>query len=157
MQIQTHLLSKTGAKIVIALKGDTNGYSGILAVDGDGKSTDQRTLRVAGTITLKTGWKISVQIFARDNWMAKSSSAFSCHVFKTFDGCTNKQTAQALARAFTFVKDQMNNTINRTSRADTNVDIMSVRAAEGFKDDVMGVSYVFIYLSVVIILVIQMY
>merc|ERR1712032_1609648 len=120
-QIQTRSLSKTGAKIVITLKGDTNDFTGLLAMGGSRRSIDQRTLMVAGTIALKSGWEASVKIFTRDNnWTAKSSSGFSCHLIKTFDGCMNKQSAQSLARVFSIVKDKMKNTDNLVG-ADTSV------------------------------------
>ena len=164
IQIQTDSLSKTGNKVVITINGKTNGYSGLLGVDGNRRSTDERTLRVAGTITLKSGWKTSVKIFTRDNnWMAKSSSGFSCHLLKTFNGCTDKQAAKSLAQVFTFHKDQMNNTLNRTTRADTNVPIFlsenvvghPVTSAEETVDAARYISYIFVSVSSVITLAIQ--
>ena len=159
MQIQTRSLSKTGAKIVITLKGDTNDFTGLLAMGGSRRSIDQRTLMVAGTIALKSGWEASVKIFTRDNnWTAKSSSGFSCHLIKTFDGCTNKQSAQSLARVFSFVKDKMKNTDNLVG-ADTSVVMLPdpIRAAEEPTDDAEDASYIFVCVSAVIILTIQIY
>ena len=157
VQIQTHSLSKTGAKIVITLNGETKDYSALLAVDGDRRFTDPRTLRVTGTLALKSGWKTSVKIFTRDNnWMAKSSSGFSCHLIKTFDGCTDKQSVQVLAQMFTFVKPQTNHTINRTTRSDViNAVFRPANVAEEFADDAMSVSYSFVHVYLVIAVVIQ--
>ena len=110
-------LSKAGARLVIALDGGTNGNGGLFVVEGNGGSTDQRTLRVAGTIALESGRKMSVNIFTRDeSWEAKSSSRFSCHLLKMFDGCTEDQAAEALAHVFAFADDQINNTSNSTTR-----------------------------------------
>ena len=165
IQIQTHSLSKTGSKVVITINGKTNGYSGLLAVDGS--STDQHTLRVAGTITLKSGWKTSVKIFTTDkNWMAKSSSGFSCHLLKTSNGCTAKQSAQSLAQVFAFFGDQMSNTSTRTSRADTTVRALPtddvdglvshpVTATEEFVDAATGFSCIFLCSFAVITLTMQ--
>ena len=168
IQIQTHSLSKTGTKVVIALNGETNGYRSLIAVDGNRRSTNQRTLRVAGTITLKSGWKTSVNIFTRDNnWIAKSSSGFSCHLLKTFNGCSGKQASQVSSPIFPFVKDQMNTTINWTTRVfDTNVrtlpagDFVSQLATPTaeFADAVMpGASYLFACSPLVITLAIQIH
>ena len=167
IQIQTDSLSKTGSKVVITINGKTNGYSGLLAVDGS--STDQHTLRVAGTITLKRGWTTSVKIFTTDkNWMAKSSSGFSCHLLKTSNGCTAKQSAQSLAQVFAFVEGQMSNTSNRTSRADTTVPALPtddvdgvvshpVTATKKTVDVAMGVSCIFACSFAVITLSMQIH
>ena len=113
-------MSKATAKIVIALNGKRNGHGGLFAVQGNGGSTDQRTLYVAGTIALKKGWKTSVQIFSKDqNWIAKSQSGFSCHMFKTFDGCTDTQQAEILAQVFAFSDGQMDNRNNSTEHTET--------------------------------------
>ena len=167
IQIQTHSLSKTGSKVVIAINGKMNGYSGLLAVDGS--STDQHTLRVAGTIALKRGWTTSVKIFTTDkNWMAKSSSGFSCHLLTTSNGCTAKQSAQSLAQVFAFFKDQMSNTTTRTSRADTTVPALPTDDVDGlvghpattteeFVDAAMGFSYISVCSFAVITLSMQIH
>ena len=95
--------------------------------------------------------------------MTKGSSGFSCHLMKTFNGCTEKQSAQSLAQVFAFVKDEMSNTSNRTSRADTTVPVLPtddvddavshpVTATEEFVDAAMGFSCIFVCVSAVITL-----
>lgn len=106
--MQTRSLSKIGAKIVIALDGKKNGNGGVFAAEGNGGSSDQRTMRLAGTIAMKRGWKASVKIFSKDtSWVAKSSSGFSCHLLKTFNECADKTQAQVLAQMFNFSSAQM--------------------------------------------------
>ena len=111
MQVQTYSLSKTDTKIVIALNGNTNGNGGLFAVQGNGGSSDLRTLRVAGTIALTRGWKVSVKVFTKDrSWIAKRSSGFSCHLLKTFDGCAKEQATQVFAKLAAFVSEQNGDT-----------------------------------------------
>ena len=100
-QIQTKSLSKTGIKVIIAINGKTSGESGAYAVQGNRGSTDQHTLRVYGTIALKSGWTTSVKFHTHDyNWVAKISCSFSCHLLKSFSDCSTIQAAQARAHAF---------------------------------------------------------
>ena len=94
--------------------------------------------------------------------MTKSSSGFSCHLMKTFNGCTDKQAAKSLAQVFTFHKDQLNNTINRSTRADANVPIFlsenvghPVTSAAETVDAAGCITYIFVYVSAVITLTIQ--
>ena len=91
--------------------------------------------------------------------MTKSSSGFSCHLIKTFDGCTEKQTAQSLAQVFVFVKAQTNNTSNQTTPTDTNIIVNSIfNVTEGFADTaIIDDPYIFVYLSSVITLVTQIH
>ena len=87
--------------------------------------------------------------------MTKSSSGFSCHLIKTFDGCTEKQTAQALAQVFVFVKTQTNKTSNRSTRADKNIVVGDTfSATESFTD---AASHIFAHVSVVITLAMQIH
>ena len=103
-------VSTNMAKVVIAINGKANVNSGLLAVQARQDSTDQRTLRVTGTIALKHGWKISVKMFVKDdNWVAKSSSGFGCHLLKTLAGCTTNQQAQTLVKVFDFFISHINN------------------------------------------------
>ena len=100
--------------------------------------------------------------------MAKSSSGFSCHLLKTSNGCTAKQSAKSLAQVFAFVKDQMSNTSNRTSRADTTVPTLPTddvdglvshpdTATEEFVDVAMGFSCIFVCSFAVITLTLQIH
>ena len=84
--------------------------------------------------------------------MTKSSSGFSCHLIKTFDGCTPKQSTQALAQVFAFFKAQTNKTSNGTSRAGT-TDVGLGDTFSGTKESVdtsIGVSYILVHVPVVI-------
>ena len=111
MQVNAQLLPKTGAKVLIALNGKINGLGCPFAVIGPGGSSDEYTLRVAGTIALKSGWTISVKFQTRDtNWVATVASTFSCHLLKTFIGCSDKQMALRLAPIFGFYDNNVSNT-----------------------------------------------
>ena len=144
MQIQAQSLSTIGAKIVIALNGKRNSNGGVFAAESNGRSSGQRTLRVAGTIAMKRGWKASVRIFSKDkSWVAKGSSGFSCHLLKTFDECTDKFQAQVLAQIFSFSSDQMNDSNSTSDDANAFVSrrddlVHTNKAANDFSDDVMS-------------------
>ena len=121
MQIQTRLLSTNMVKVAIAIKGKANVNSGLLAVQARQDSTDQRIIRVTGTIALKRGWKTSVKMFTKDdNWVTKKSSGFGCHLLKTFSGCTTNQQAEALVQVFSFFSNKLNNDSDAIADFDTN-------------------------------------
>ena len=116
MQVQTYSLSKTDTKIVIALNGNTNGNGGLFAVQGNGGSSDLRTLRVAGTIALTRGWKVSVKVFTKDrSWIAKRSSGFSCHLLKMFDGCLNEGPDQIQAQMLALIHETNSTILDGTN------------------------------------------
>ena len=115
--MQTNSLSKTGAKIVIAINGKTNGNGGLYAVTGNGEFSNQRTRTVAGIIAIERGWEISVKMFTKNKmWVAKRASGFSCHLLKTFDGCTNERAHQIQAQMLGRMHDR-----NSTAPIETNV------------------------------------
>ena len=98
--------------------------------------------------------------------MAKSSSGFSCHLLKTFDGCTDQQTAEALTQAFAFVDEQMNVTSNEaTARSETDVLILQPghvdghpsTDTEGFADAAMDLSCIFVFEFALITLAMQIH
>ena len=91
--------------------------------------------------------------------MTKSSSGFSCHLIKTSDGCTAKQSAQALTQVFAFVKAQTNNISNQTTLASTNVIVNNIfNVTEEFADtSIINDPYIFVYMSSVITLATQIY
>ena len=93
------------SKIAITVNNKPNANNGVYAVQGNGGSSDQRTLRVAGVIALRKGWKVSVRVYTKDKtWVATTQSGFSCHMLTTFDECTrSKEQAQALEEVFDFI------------------------------------------------------
>ena len=86
--------------MVISLNGHTDFGSPFVEI-GPGGSIDECTLGVTGILALKSGWKTSVKFLTRDkNWVATTSSAFSCHLLKTFVGCSDGQMASSLGSIF---------------------------------------------------------
>ena len=71
-------------RTVIAINGNRNGNNGLHVIDGNGGSTNARTLSVTGTIQLKAGQHTSVFVYSSgDSYKIQSESGFSCHRFST--------------------------------------------------------------------------
>ena len=116
MQVQATMLSKTIANIVIAIDGKPNGNGGLFAIEGNVAYIGVRTLRVAGTVTLKIGWKISVQINTKKpKWKATTNSGFSCHLIDTVSGCIKESDKQELP---IFMHDRIRNITNLVDGTD---------------------------------------
>ena len=78
-------------------------------MEGNGGSTDKRTLRVSGTLAIPRGWTVSVLIFTLKDkqWTANRQSAFSCHLLRSFldDKCPEELAATAMAQVFSFLNE----------------------------------------------------
>ena len=71
-------------RVTIAINGNRNGNNGLHVIDGNGGSTNARTLGVTGTIQLKAGQHTSVFVYSSgDSYKIQSESGFSCHRFST--------------------------------------------------------------------------
>ena len=114
LQVQADSLPKAKTKIVLALQQKTNGHGGLFAIEGNGGSTDKRTLRVSGTVALRKGWTVAVKVFTLKDkkWTANSQSGFSCHMLKTFDGCTKEQISRSFAQVFAFMNESTYSHVN---------------------------------------------
>ena len=113
------------AKITIAVNDKPDSNGGLFAVETNGANKHQSSLSVAGTIALKSGWKTSVKVFTDDkDWFAKTQSGFSCHILKTFHGCTDAQQAQKLDQVFAFVDGTTIQNISNSSES-TEANVLS--------------------------------
>ena len=72
-------------RLLIGINNQMNVNNGMHAIDGNGGSWNRRSMRVAGTVYLKKGNRVSVNIYSKKDvkWTAQHASGFSCHLFTT--------------------------------------------------------------------------
>ena len=119
--VQVRAQNAPMAKITIAVNDKPDSNGGLFAVETNGATKHQSSLSVAGTLALKSGWKASVKVFTDDkDWFAKTQSGFSCHILKTFHGCTDKQQAQKLDQVFAVDGTTIQNISNSSESTEAN-------------------------------------
>ena len=80
---QVRIDDATGTfRVLISINGGTDVNNGMHAIDGNGGSSNFRTLRVAGTVSLNTGNTVSVYVYSGtdSNWKVQQQSGFSCNM-----------------------------------------------------------------------------
>jgi len=67
-------------RLMLSINGGIDSNNGFAVMDGNQGSDNYRTLRVAGTITLKAGNTVSVYIYSQNDqdWTFSKESGFSC-------------------------------------------------------------------------------
>merc|ERR1719201_272738 len=73
------------SRLLIGVSGKRDVNNGLHAIEGNGGSTNYRSLNVAGTVQINKGQYVSVMVFSSNdnNYYIKSESGFSCHAFTT--------------------------------------------------------------------------
>ena len=70
------------SRVMIAINGNTDVQNGMTTTEGDGGSTNHRSMRVSGTIKLKKAQYTSVWAYTNymdNSWNIHDESSFSCH------------------------------------------------------------------------------
>ena len=87
IQMQDHSYSYY-TRLVLAINGDHDVQNGQSVIEGDGGSTDYRTMTVSGTMHLSKTDYVSVWVYSNgdNSWKTNKDSGFSCHKFSTSVG-----------------------------------------------------------------------
>ena len=97
------------SKLVIAINGKTNdAKSGLHTIEGNGGSTNSRSMTASGNIQLKKGQYASVFVYSSSDskFSVGSESGFSCHQFSTKYGFhATKGTTQTMKRGYKVVSN----------------------------------------------------
>jgi len=94
-------------RLLISISGSKDYNNGLHTIEGNGGSTNYRSMMVAGTIMIKQGQYASASVFSsNDNsYRIHSESGFSCHKFSTNYGFhADKNGNQGFGRGWREIK-----------------------------------------------------